>query len=160
MKLMKMYYISYGSNMNIPQMARRCPNTKIYGNGIVKGWKLVFNYHADIIETENENDYVPVVVWEITNINDLASLDCYEGYPKYYVKKYIDVTMDSGETINAMVYVMADDRKGIYPPAEYYFKCILDGYIDNRIDPEPLYKAVNYSCDMNNITEVNQYNPA
>ena len=82
-----MYYVSYGSNMNVEQMAYRCPNTKIYGNGKVKGWKLVFNYHADIIETGKESDSVPVVVWELDNKNDEKRLDRYEGYPTYYVKR-------------------------------------------------------------------------
>lgn len=44
-----MLYISYGSNMNIEQMSRRCPHTKVVGNGKLYGWKLVFNCHADII---------------------------------------------------------------------------------------------------------------
>ena len=155
-----MYYISYGSNMNIKQMAIRCPNTKVYGNGKLKGWKLVFNYHADIIETKNENDYVPVVVWKLTDEADEYNLDRYEGYPNYYTKINIPVVMDdTGETLFAMVYVMTKNRKGIYPPSSGYFECIYDGYIDNNIEPTPLFKAANECIDLNNITEYNQYNP-
>ena len=155
-----MYYISYGSNMNIDQMAWRCPNTKIYGNGKLKGWKLVFNYHADIIETGNEDDLVPVVVWELEDENDMKSLDCYEGYPNYYTKILIPVTMDeTGETIKAMVYVMTESRKGIYPPEVGYFECILDGYQANGIELAPLYAALRECIDEKNITMYNQYHP-
>lgn len=154
-----MYYISYGSNMNIEQMALRCPATKVYGNGKLKGWKLVFNYHADIVEG-NDDDFVPVVVWKLENKDDMKNLDRYEGYPSYYTKINIPVTMDdTGETIEAMVYVMADKRKGIFPPSQIYFDCIYDGYRENGIDPEPLYKALEESLKADNITRYNQYNP-
>lgn len=155
-----MYYISYGSNMNLNQMAWRCPKTKVFGNGKVYGWKLVFNCHADIIETKNKNDFVPVVVWKLEDKNDKNCLDRYEGYPSYYTKKTIPVVMDkTGKKLNAMVYVMADRRKGIYPPTRDYFECILDGYEDNGINIEPLFEALEECIDKKNITKYNQYNP-
>lgn len=152
-----MLYISYGSNMNIEQMKHRCPHTKVVGNGKLHGWKLVFNYHADIIHTGNEEDFVPVVVWNLTNKIDKENLDRYEGYPLYYKRTTIPVTMDcSGEVKKAMVYVMTDKRKGVYPPDIYYFNVIEDGYRANGIDMTPLYDAAKHSID--NITEYNQYN--
>ena len=155
-----MYYISYGSNMNVDQMTWRCPNTKIYGNGKLKGWKLVFNYHADIIETKDENDSVPVVVWKLEDKQGMYNLDRYEGYPSYYTKILIPVTMDdTGETVKAMVYVMAENRKGIYPPEVGYFECILEGYQANGIGLAPLYDALRECVDEKNITRYNQYNP-
>lgn len=155
-----MYYISYGSNMNIEQMAYRCPKTKVFGNGKLFGWKLVFNYHADIIETKNEDDFVPVVVWKLDDKIDQMNLDRYEGYPSYYTKILIPVIMDdTGKKIKAMVYVMADRRKGVYPPSVGYFNGIRDGYIANGIELSPLYKAVRECCKTENITEFNQYNP-
>ena len=155
-----MKYISYGSNMNLYQMSYRCPNSKVYGNGKVYGYKLVFNYHADIVYTGNDEDYVPVVVWDLEDQTDLACLDRYEGYPLYYDKINVDVVMDdTREVINAMVYVMIDKRKGVYPPSEEYFECIIQGYVDNHIDCEKLYEAVYHCIDKSNITKYNQYNP-
>lgn len=155
-----MYYISYGSNMNLEQMAWRCPNTSVFGNGKIFGWKLVFNYHADIIETGDDNDFVPVVVWNLEDELDKFSLDRYEGYPSYYTKILTDVIMDTGEKLKAMVYVMSDNRKGIYPPSREYFLGIRQGYMENGIDLAPLYKAVRECCKEENITQYNQYNPA
>lgn len=35
-------YAAYGSNMNIEQMARRCPTARVVGKGVIKGYELVF----------------------------------------------------------------------------------------------------------------------
>ena len=141
-----MLYISYGSNMNLEQMDYRCPNSYVVGNGKLKGYRLVFNVHADIIKTDNENDFVPVVVWNIADA-DWQRLDMYEGYPSYYVKEKVNVILDNGKTEEAIVYVMADNRKGICPPTQSYFNGIYKGYIDNGIDIEYLIEALNDSYD-------------
>ena len=149
-----MLYIAYGSNMNIEQMAYRCPNSKVVCNGELVGYNLVFNIHADVIKGK-KNDKVPVVVWDIAN-EDWARLDVYEGYPNYYVKEIVNVILDNGKTVNAIVYVMSNNRKGISPPYQNYFDCIKNGYIDNGIDLEYLYNALKHSYE--NETEYNQYN--
>lgn len=149
-----MLYIAYGSNMNLEQMDYRCPNSYVVGNGKLNGYRLVFNYHADVIKTDNKNDFVPVVVWNIADC-DLARLDVYEGYPSYYVKETVNVILDNGKIEKAVVYVMAENRKGIYPPAQSYFDGIREGYIENGIDVEYLYEALEYS--LNNKTEYNKY---
>lgn len=148
-----MLYVSYGSNMNLQQMAYRCPNSKVVCNGELHGWKLVFNVHADVINGK-KNDIVPVVAWDIAD-EDWAMLDMYEGYPSYYVKEVVNVVLDNGEETEAIVYVMADNRKGICPPASSYFNCIFKGYMDNGIDTDYLFDALDYSIE--NETEYNQY---
>ena len=60
-------YVAYGSNMNLGQMSYRCPCSKRIGVGKIKGWKLIFNVHADVIKTNNEDDAVPVVIWDIAD---------------------------------------------------------------------------------------------
>lgn len=149
-----MLYLAYGSNMNLQQMAYRCPNSKVVGNGELHGWKLIFNIHADIIETENNNDVVPVVVWNIAN-EDWRMLDRYEGYPSYYVKEVVNVALNNGKKEDAIVYVMAKNRKGICPPASGYFNGIVKGYIENGINTDCLFDALDYSYD--NKTEYNKY---
>lgn len=149
-----MLYIAYGSNMSVNQMAYRCPSSKVVCNGKLQGYRLVFNVHADIIKTDNENDIVPVVVWNIAD-KDWKMLDMYEGYPSYYVKEIVNVILEDGRTEKAIVYVMADNRKGIYPPASSYFNCIVKGYMDNGINTDYLFDALDYSYG--NKTEYNQY---
>lgn len=149
-----MLYIAYGSNMSVNQMAYRCPNSKVVCNGKLQGYRLVFNVHADIIKTDNENDIVPVVAWNI-DLRDWKMLDMYEGYPSYYVKETVNVILEDGRTEKAIVYVMADNRKGICPPASSYFNCIVKGYMDNGINTDYLFDALDYSYD--NKTDYNQY---
>ena len=149
-----MLYCSYGSNCNLQQMAYRCPNSKKVSVGLLKGWKAVFNIHMDIIKTDNTDDIIPVVVWDIAQ-KDWSMLDMYEGYPSYYVKKTVNVTLDNGAEEKAIVYVMADNKKGICPPASGYFNGIVKGYMDNGINTDYLFEALDYSrC---NKTEYNKY---
>lgn len=148
-----MLYVAYGSNMNLEQMAYRCPNSKVVGNGKLKGWKLVFNVHADVIKG-NEEDAVPVVVWNISE-RDWRMLDMYEGYPSYYVKEKVNVILDNDKEEEAIVYVMANNRKGICPPASSYFNGIVKGYMDNGINTDCLFDALDHSYD--NKTEYNKY---
>lgn len=149
-----MLYVAYGSNMNLRQMAYRCPNSKVVCNGELHGWKLVFNVHADVVKG-NKNDIVPVVVWDIAD-EDWFMLDRYEGYPKYYVRENVNVRLENGKNKKAIVYVMAKNRKGIHPPSEDYFNTIFDGYMDNNIEAGYLFDALDYS--LVNRTKYNQYN--
>lgn len=149
-----MLYIAYGSNMNLEQMNYRCPNSYVVCNGELRGWKLIFNIHADVIKTNNDEDFVPVVVWNIDD-SDWNRLDMYEGYPSYYIKETINVILENGESEKAIVYVMADNRKGICRPTKSYFECIETGYIENGIDVKYLYNALSYS--FSHETEYNQY---
>ncbi len=147
-----MYYIAYGSNMNLEQMKHRCPHSKRIGTGILKDWYLLFNIHLDIIESKG--DEVPVVIWDIDE-KDWKNLDMYEGYPKYYIRKNVNVITNEGEEITAVVYVMNNKCKGVCPPYENYFDICLKGYMDNGLDPIILYDAFLYS--VYNETKYNQY---
>ena len=132
-------YIAYGSNMNIEQMSRRCPNAKPIGKTVLKNYKLVFKGVADIEKSESEE--VPIVVWEITKECEKA-LDIYEGYPRLYRKEYVQIEIN-GKTELAMVYVM-NYAKGARP-SEYYYNVIKQGYKDFDINIAPLEKALKES---------------
>ena len=61
-------YIAYGSNMNIEQMARRCPTAKVVASTWLEGYRLRFmggSYSAVATIEPSEDDLVPVLVWEI-----------------------------------------------------------------------------------------------
>lgn len=149
-----MLYVAYGSNMNLEQMAYRCPNSYVVCNGELRGWKLVFNVHADVIKTDSEDDVVPVVVWNVADV-DWDRLDMYEGFPSYYIKESVNVILENGRTEKAVVYVMANNRKGVCRPLRDYFECIENGYTENGINTSYLYKALTYS--FSHETEYNQY---
>ena len=81
-------YVAYGSNLNLEQMARRCPKAKVVGIGNLKDYQLTFRRVATI-EPE-KGAITPVGVWEITT-SDERALDIYEGYPSYYRKETVTV---------------------------------------------------------------------
>lgn len=40
-------YIAYGSNLNREQMAKRCPDAKVIGSGMLKDYELLFRGYTD-----------------------------------------------------------------------------------------------------------------
>lgn len=131
---MEKLYIAYGSNLNLAQMAARCPSAKVYAKGVLNNWELVYrgtkrNSHATI--ERKSGSTVPVLVWEIQPIDEYR-LDIYEGYPHYYFKKNIMVAI-KGEKKKAMAYIM-DERQLPGRPSPSYIEAIRQGYIDNDMD--------------------------
>ena len=39
---MEKLYVAYGSNLNIAQMALRCPTAHIYGTSLLNNWELIY----------------------------------------------------------------------------------------------------------------------
>jgi gamma-glutamylcyclotransferase (GGCT)/AIG2-like uncharacterized protein YtfP len=132
----KKIYIAYGSNLNIRQMKRRCPNANIIGKCILEDYKLEFRGVANIIKKKGEK--VPIGLWEITEECEKA-LDIYEGYPKLYRKEYININVNGKEELG-MAYVM--NYKTIAPPSELYYNIIQQGYKDFQISNIALRKAL------------------
>lgn len=135
-------YIAYGSNLNLAQMATRCPSARVYAKGILNNWELVYrgaekNSHATI--KRKSGSIIPVLVWEIQSIDEYR-LDIYEGYPRYYFKKNIMVDIE-GEKKKAMVYIM-DERRLPGRPSISYVETIRQGYIDNNMDISVFEKSL------------------
>lgn len=92
---MRKLYVAYGSNLNLEQMAYRCPSATILGTGLLNNWELIYrgsavNSHATIRRKQGAS--VPVLLWEISP-SDENRLDMYEGYPHYYFKQNVIVNM-------------------------------------------------------------------
>ncbi|WP_209702755.1 gamma-glutamylcyclotransferase family protein [Clostridium algifaecis] len=100
-----MLYFSYGSNLNLEQMAKRCPDCVPVVKVKLKGYKLVFNRVADIVEADAEVVYG--AVYEVSP-RDVKKLDIYEGYPRLYTKIFVRVKDDNGKVYEAFVYVMVN----------------------------------------------------
>ena len=141
----KTLYIAYGSNMNLKQMAYRCPTARVVGKAELRGYELVFRgaYGGAVATIEKKKDSsVPVLIWEIEPLDEKA-LDRYEGYPRLYRKEWVKVKVNS-KAAAAMVYIMNEGRpKGL--PSEYYYNVILEGYITAGIDTMVLERAAEKS---------------
>lgn len=138
----KRYYIAYGSNLNIEQMALRCPDAKPVGYTELQDFRLVFqgrrtNAHANVIPSKG--DKVPAVVWEISK-RDEAALDIYEGVRGgYYYKDYFPVRIGD-QVHDALIYIMTPNGYGI--PSDIYLHTIVEGYHTFDIDIRYLNDAV------------------
>lgn len=140
---MSKFYIAYGSNLSVEQMRFRTPDAQIVGTAILNGWQLLFKQHATVEPNANRN--TPVLVWKISE-RDEKNLDIYEGFPHYYFKKNLEVSvtpLDGGDPVEltAMVYIMADGHKGNVPNASYY-RVLMDGYRELGFDPAIMEQAL------------------
>lgn len=135
-------YIAYGSNLNLLQMKHRCPTARVIGASELKNYELVFrgSRHSAVATIEPcEGSTVPVLLWSIQP-EDEKALDRYEGYPNFYGKAGVDITVGNHNAI-AMVYIMTPRHK-LGKPSENYLKIIEEGYIHAGFDANILYDAV------------------
>lgn len=137
MKKQTKLYVAYGSNLNLDQMALRCPTAKVVGKGVLKGYQLTFRGVATIEKSETAE--TPVGVWEI-GMWDERNLDIYEGYPRMYRKETVKVTMYDGTVKEAMVYSMNDGAPRL--PNGHYYRVIEEGYRDVGLDLKYLADAI------------------
>ena len=93
---------------------------------------------------------VPVGVW-LVNGQDLASLDVYEGDPSFYYRKWVDVSFENKNAtqgkINALVYIMHEERK-LACPTKFYVDTCLEGYEDFGFDKRYLLEALKFSLEV------------
>lgn len=137
----KRLYAAYGSNLNLEQMAFRCPTAKLVGTGKVMGYEFQFrgserNAHATIVPKKGAS--VPVAVWELGS-QDEMSLDRYEGYPSYYFKRDVEVALGD-RSVTAMAYLM-DLKQEPGLPSSRYYDVVREGYLDCGFDEGVLVHA-------------------
>ena len=143
---MKRYYLAYGSNLNLIEMKKRCPNARVIEKIILNDYRLVYkgsetNYAYLTIE-KSLGDYVPLVLFKISKFDEL-SLDHYEGYPILYKKCYVSIKVGSKD-INALLYIMNKDIDYNIPSISY-INCCKIGYSLFEFDPLILDKALEYT---------------
>ena len=108
----KTLYIAYGSNLNLTQMACRCPTAKVVGTSELKDYELLFrgSRHSAVATVEPcKGGRVPVLLWTLKE-KDLQTLDRYEGYPHFYRKEILNVELKGG-IVPAMAYIMNDGTR-------------------------------------------------
>jgi hypothetical protein len=150
-------YIAYGSNLNLTQMAYRCPTAEVIGTSEMKDYEMLFRGSRSSAVATVEPSIgarVPVLLWKIRPQDELA-LDHYEGYPNFYRKELFPVEL-GGRSVNAMVYIMNDGRP-FGAPSDYYLNTILEGYHSAGFDTDFLKQAVEKSIQLAQIQE--QYEP-
>ena len=143
----KRYYIAYGSNLNIEQMRFRCPDARVIGTANLDGWELLFkgSKTGSYLTVEPKTgSTVPVAVWEVSEADE-QNLDRYEGFPAFYYKKEMNLTIKGIKTgrlrkRRVFVYIMHEDRP-IGKPSHYYLATCIDGYKSFGFDLNVLAEA-------------------
>lgn len=91
-----LYYFAYGSNIDEYQMSSRCPFSMKMYKGILKDYRLVSAHYSKTWKggvfsvIEQEGFIVEGIIYEIT-LEDMESLDRYEGFPNVYRKEDCEV---------------------------------------------------------------------
>lgn len=80
----KKLYIAYGSNINLEQMAHRCPSSRVVGTAMIPDYELQFRNVATIVPRPGAQ--VPVLLWEIPP-RDEKILMCTRVFQDCTVKK-------------------------------------------------------------------------
>ena len=88
-------YIAYGSNLNLRQMAGRCPNARPVGTAMLG----LSSHSEEWRHWKVEGAAAPVGIWRITKDCEKA-LDRYEGYPSLYRKEYLEIE-HNGDKVEA-----------------------------------------------------------
>ena len=146
------FYLAYGSNLSLERMAKRCPDAQVAGTAQIPGYRLLFKksgsgFYATI--EQDANCCVPVLVYKISEFDE-ALLNRYEGYPKYYYKRYFQLpvkTLKGGRMKglkHCMAYVLHEERLLGQPDMEYY-RLLDDGYDRWGFDVEILDKGLSDS---------------
>ncbi|MCI8526407.1 MAG: gamma-glutamylcyclotransferase [Oscillospiraceae bacterium] len=137
-------YFAYGSNINLDQMAYRCPEAEAVGPVTLDDYVLLFrgsragNGVATIAPQEGEQ--VQGLLWRITPECERA-LDRYEGYPSLYTKETVTVSDRQGNSFQVMAYIMSERYREPAVPSSHYYDGIRDGLRQNGMPTAPLRQA-------------------
>lgn len=143
---MEKYYFAYGSNINLRQMERRCPDATVVEPVVLQDYELLFRGNRSgcgvaTIEPK-AGSQVYGLLWKITDRCE-KSLDIYEGYPHLYEKAPVTVQNSKGEKISVMAYIMNKERNLVpVPPSIGYYDGIQEGFKQNGLPEKSLREAL------------------
>ena len=103
-------YFAYGSNMDVNQMADRCPSAEIVGVCRLDGHRFLINSRGVATLVPDASSYALGILWDLP-LEDEQTLDDYEGVPTYYQKHLVTVETDR-KAIQALIYQATDKTPG------------------------------------------------
>ena len=105
------FYFAYGSNMSEKRMIDRglIPSGKQVA--YLDNYEFIINKrsykdpkvgYANVIE--KEESVVEGILYKVNN-NEILMLDKFEGYPKHYERKILNLRLSNGEIVDGVVYI-------------------------------------------------------
>lgn len=128
------FYFAYGSNMSHKRLQARTPSARPIGRACLHGHRLVFDKPGKTdgsakADCQKEDGFT---VWgglyEIDEAERTA-LDEAEGLGKGYAEGWVDVFLDDGSTVSALIY-LATKKDPNLRPYTWYLKHVLVGTKD------------------------------
>ncbi|TPG35665.1 poly-gamma-glutamate hydrolase family protein [Mycolicibacterium hodleri] len=124
-------YFAYGSNLDVTQMARRCPDATDPRTATLADHDWLINERGVATVEPLVGAQVHGVLWQISD-HDLAVLDSAEGVPVRYRRDRMTVNTDDGPA-EAWVYI--DHRVEPGAPRPGYLERIIDGAVHHGLPP-------------------------
>jgi gamma-glutamylcyclotransferase len=123
-------YFAFASNMNQAQMKRWCPASRFLKPAVLEGFRFVYDGFSvswdgatgNIVQSVTES--VWGALYEITE-RDRLTMDAFEGYPRNYDHKDVDVRDREGKIDRAMTYFRTGRALG--KPHPDYERIVIDG---------------------------------
>jgi hypothetical protein len=137
-------YFAFGSNLDLAQMARRCPRARVSNSASLPGFELVFAGYSPswrgAVASVNERERATVrgLLYTLDDA-DFAMLDRYEGHPHWYLRHYVWVRpRGARKLVRAETYLL-DAELG--EPSRVYLEQIARAYREHGFSLAPLLAA-------------------
>lgn len=125
-----MYYFAYGSNMNWPQMQRRCPSAEFVSTACLPDYQFGITRHSRLRDCGTANVFpapgaqVWGVVYDVSD-TDLVIMD---GFEDGYRRKFLSINPASNghKPVTALVYI-AEIETNVPPPNAEYKRVMIEG---------------------------------
>lgn len=134
-----LYYLAYGTNLNIQNMISRCPDALLLETDNLHGYRLVFrgpkNGEGWLTLMSDPSSAVPAALWQISE-KDKIALNAYEQCPNIHD----EIHMIFGGR-HCFTYVIRPN----YPfslPSEEYYHTVEEGYKELGLDLLELNRAL------------------
>ncbi|MBM2805989.1 MAG: hypothetical protein HW419_3882 [Deltaproteobacteria bacterium] len=118
-----MYYFAYGSNMNWPQMQRRCPSAQFVCVARLPNYQFGITRHSRLRDCGTANVFpsAGAAVWGIVYDVSDADLIVMDGFEDGYRREFLSLTPanNGAASITALVYVAEIETVVPLPNAEY-----------------------------------------
>jgi gamma-glutamylcyclotransferase (GGCT)/AIG2-like uncharacterized protein YtfP len=129
----KRLHFAYGSNLWLKQMQCRCPNHRVIGIGVLKGYRWIISKRGYANIVKSKPDEVYGTVYEIS-LSDEDRLDCYEGvHNRKYGKEMIKIEF-KGKNCECLVYIDSIEEEG--KADKEYIERINKGICDSGLPSE------------------------
>lgn len=136
--LNKLLYFSYGSNMSMKRLRDRVPSARPVGMAVLPGHELRFHKKGkddsgkcDAFITGRHEHAVVGVLYEM-DASEKPCLDRKEGLGDGYEEKTVEVTVPSGQTVEAITYYATQTDPALKPYA-WYKHHVLTGALENGL---------------------------